>query len=299
MLKRLIDRYQQFFERLLLHHPRLAFIWDVIQVFLNRRGTRSAAELAYYLVLTIFPLLIIITAIVGLLPIDSATVSTLLPDILPASSLVLVQNYLIYVQSRQSMTLITGGLITAITAASAAFRSLMAISSDIYGHRVFRGVWSMVFSVVFAVFLLVFIYVSFVVLLTGGWFVRLLKHIFYMVTLPDYLPSLRLLVMFSVAMLSLSLLYWATSPHGEEHPPILFGSGVTALLLTVASSLFSSFISFSTRYSLVYGSLASIIILMVWLYLCGNIVVLGHVVNYVLRQYMRGDTVHLLSENLL
>ena len=37
----------------------------------------------------------------------------------------------------------------------------------------------------------------------------------------------------------------------------------------------------SSRYSLVYGSLASVIILLVWLYLCGNILILGNVFNYV------------------
>ena len=38
----------------------------------------------------------------------------------------------------------------------------------------------------------------------------------------------------------------------------------------------------STRYSLVYGSLASVIIMLVWLYLCGNILILGNVINYVI-----------------
>ena len=37
----------------------------------------------------------------------------------------------------------------------------------------------------------------------------------------------------------------------------------------------------SSRYSMVYGSLASVIILMVWLYLCGNILILGNIFNCV------------------
>jgi membrane protein len=41
----------------------------------------------------------------------------------------------------------------------------------------------------------------------------------------------------------------------------------------------------STRYSLVYGSLASVIILLVWLYLCGNILILGNVANFVLYRH--------------
>ena len=40
-------------------------------------------------------------------------------------------------------------------------------------------------------------------------------------------------------------------------------------------------VSFSVRYSLVYGSLASLIILLVWLYFCGNILLLGAVVSQV------------------
>ena len=37
----------------------------------------------------------------------------------------------------------------------------------------------------------------------------------------------------------------------------------------------------SSRYSLVYGSLASVIILLAWLSLCGNILMLGNVFNCV------------------
>ena len=49
--------------------------------------------------------------------------------------------------------------------------------------------------------------------------------------------------------------------------------------LVVAAGIFSWFLSMSTRYSLVYGSLVSLIILLVWLYLCGNILLLGAAVS--------------------
>lgn len=62
---------------------------------------------------------------------------------------------------------------------------------------------------------------------------------------------------------------------------MLKGAFLISILLAAASGLFSMFISLSTRYSTVYGSLASVIILMLWLYLCGNIVNLGNVLNYV------------------
>ena len=51
--------------------------------------------------------------------------------------------------------------------------------------------------------------------------------------------------------------------------------------MVAASAVFSWFIDLSSRYALVYGSLASLIILLVWLYLCGNIVILGSCFNRV------------------
>ena len=43
----------------------------------------------------------------------------------------------------------------------------------------------------------------------------------------------------------------------------------------------------SSRYALVYGSLASLIILLVWLYLCGNILLLGAAAGRVLERRMK------------
>ena len=51
--------------------------------------------------------------------------------------------------------------------------------------------------------------------------------------------------------------------------------------------VFSLLMGNSTRYSLIYGSLASVIIMLVWLYLCGNILIMGNVVNYVLFTHRR------------
>ena len=58
-------------------------------------------------------------------------------------------------------------------------------------------------------------------------------------------------------------------------------SSFTALAMVACSGLFSWFIGMSSRYALVYGSLASLIILLVWLYFCGNILLLGAVVGRV------------------
>ena len=51
------------------------------------------------------------------------------------------------------------------------------------------------------------------------------------------------------------------------------------MAMVACSVVFSWFIGMSSRYALVYGSLASLIILLVWLYLCGNILLIGAAVS--------------------
>lgn len=290
--------YQQL-DRLKERYPVVAFIVDVIEVFLDRRVSRSSAELAYYMLLTLFPMLIMVIAAVGWLPLKPAAVIAFLKSIIPSQSFELFLDYVTYVMSHQSKALFLAGLIMSITASSAAFRSLLSISAEIYGRRTFRGIWYFLTSLLFSVLLLVVVYLSLVVVLTGNWFFKWFRSFFYMLPLPTNLRWIRLLILFGVALLFLSLLYRITAPWGNKRPPVIKGAMIIALLLVGASSLFSTFISLSTRYSTVYGSLASVIILMLWLYLCGNIVILGNVLNYVWWRRKQGLRVRFLLEKRL
>ncbi|MCD7837389.1 MAG: YihY/virulence factor BrkB family protein [Clostridiales bacterium] len=278
----------------------VSFAVDVVQVYLDRRVSRGAAELAYYLLMTLFPILMMVTGIVGMLPMDGVNLAETVSEFLPETVAEVVSDYIVYVQDKQSIAMFIAGLITTITAAGAAFRGLVSISGEIYGRRAFRGVWYVLFSWVFALLLLVMIYLSFVVVLTGNWFMNLFKSLVPF-TVPVYWPLIRLLVMFGAALLFLALLYRMTAPGGrtKPRPPVFTGAALTALLLTLSSHLFSTFISLSSRYSVVYGSLASVIILMIWLYLCGNIVILGNVFNYVCWRHKRGLPVAIILEKKL
>ena len=91
----------------------------------------------------------------------------------------------------------------------------------------------------------------------------------------------RFLLLFLLVLLFVLLTYRMAAPRGEPRPPVLSGAFLAAGALVAATALFSWFIGLSARYSLVYGSLASVIILLVWLYLCGNILILGDVFNCV------------------
>lgn len=257
------------------------FVREVVDLYFTAHVSRSAAELAYFLILTFFPIVICINAFVGSLHLDIQTVLDLLNGIVPPAVADILGDYLSYISGNQSTGLFIAGIMMTLFSASAAVRALMNIMDDIYGKVRWPGLLTPIVSVIFALLLLVTIYLSMVVLITGNWFFHFIETTFHLRNPITSWEWLRFLILFALVLLFILLIYRVCAPPGKPRPPILTGAFLAAVALAAASILFSWFIGMSSRYSLVYGSLASVIILLVWLYLCGNILILGNVVNCV------------------
>ena len=257
------------------------FVREIVELYFSAHVSRSAAELAYFLILTVFPLLICINAFVGALHLDISAVLDSLAEFLPASVISVVADYIQYITVNQSFGMFVAGLFVTLVSASAAVRALMKIMDDIYGRTNYPGFWSLVVSVVFSILLLITMYLSIVVVLTGNWFFHLVERYLHLQNLLTDWQWIRFVLLFALVLLFILLLYRVTAPIGKPRPPVLTGAFLASVALVAASILFSMFIGMSSRYSLVYGSLASVIILLVWLYLCGNILILGNVFNCV------------------
>lgn len=263
--------------------PPVKFIVELADLYFSKRVPQSAAALAYYLILTFFPVLICVNAFVGLLELDVNMVVLTAEPFLPAESLGVLEDYLSYITNNQSPGLLIAGLGVTIFSASSAFRTLMSTMDALYDRTSYVGLWKLVASLVFSVLLLVTIYLSLAVVLTGEWLFRLAAQFFHLphTALPWDWQWLRFLLLFALVFLFVLVVYRMAAPRGKPRPPVFTGALLAAAALVGASALFSWFIGMSSRYSLVYGSLASVIILLVWLSLCGNILMLGNVFNCV------------------
>ena len=256
------------------------FVLEVADLYFSKRVARSAAELAYFLVLSFFPALLCVNAFIGGLHLDVGTLLEAAAPILPREALDVLGEYVLYITENQSQGMLAAGLAMTLVSSSAAFRALMNIMGDIYERRTYRGIWQIIASVGFSVLFLVTIYLSLVVLLTGEWLFRLLERLLHL-ELPWDWQWLRFFLLFSMVLLFILVVYRMAAPRGKPRPPLLTGGILAAAALVAASAVFSWFIGLSSRYSLVYGSLASVVILLVWLYLCGTILILGNVFNCV------------------
>ena len=269
---------KQKLERLLRAHPPIRFAADVVDVYFSKRVGRAAAELAYFLILTFFPILICISAFVNELHLDLTHLLDQADPFLPAGVLAIFQDYLTYIDTNQSAAMLLSGAFLTILSASAAVRGLMNIMHELYGRATFLGLRQIAASVLFSLLLLA-------TMVTGNWFFHLLGQAFRLEGLVERFGTwqwMKYLLLLGMVFLFILLLYRFAAPLERPRPPVVPGALAASAALAVASMVFSLLMGSSARYSLVYGSLASVIIMLVWLYLCGNILIMGNVVNFVL-----------------
>ena len=274
--------------------PPVLFVRDMVQAYGRLGVSRAAAALAYFLILTLFPLLVCVNFFIGLLELDPEAVFSALDPLLPRESLSIILEYLTYVSGipqSQSTPLLLASLFTILLSASAGLRTLLKTMDELYQIRHVSSLRRVAVSVILSLLFLLTIYLSIVVIFTGDWFFQVLEE-----RLPPPLAELiplrllsqlwgwlrYLLLFFCVLLLVLAVYRMGTPPPLRREKKVL---RLTALLsagaLVACSVLFSWFIGMSSRYSLVYGSLASLIILLVWLYFCGNILLVGAVAGRV------------------
>ena len=274
--------------------PPVLFVRDMVQTYGRLGVSRAAASLAYFLILTLFPLLVCVNFFIGLLELDPEAVFSALDPLLPRESLSIILEYLTYVSGipqSQSTPLLLASLFTILLSASAGLRTLLKTMDELYQVRHVSSLRRVAVSVILSLLFLLTIYLSIVVIFTGDWFFQVLEE-----RLPPPLAELiplrllsqlwgwlrYLLLFFCVLLLVLAVYRMGTPPPLRREKRVL---RLTALLsagaLVACSVLFSWFIGMTSRYSLVYGSLASLIILLVWLYFCGNILLVGAVAGRV------------------
>lgn len=264
----------------------LDFLQRLAQLCAKNRLTTSAAALSYYLTLTFFPLLICLYTMLGSSYGKAAALLEVGKGLLAPDTAVLLHDFLDYVARNHNNAMLFAGLLLLVSSASAAERSLHAGIGKLQGELRFQGVSGYAFSIVFALVFLAALYFAVLVILSGRDIVELLGR---------YIPSaglrwgwswLRFIFLAGIEFLMIWAVY-QVSRSPENRYSTFYGALFASLALTLVSLAFSLFIGASSRYPLVYGSLASVILLMFWLYICCIVIYLGAAVNVCLRDMVK------------
>ncbi len=259
-------------------------IIDLIKEFFDGRYHRSAAALSYFLVMTLFPMLICVQWIISSLGGDIITFLEGFSDIIPASALAIFEDYLAYTGSYSDGLLLIGA-ITAIYTGASAFRMIFDVLQNIFESHGGKEAAKFIFSFIYAIAFLVAIYLFAIILLAGRWLINLLEPFLLqikfinLIGLVNLWSWFRFVILDIVSAAMLYTIYYFSSWRSPYRMKVLPGAVFGSIVFTVVSGIFSWFISSSVKYSAIYGSLASVIILMLWLYILGNIIIIGALLN--------------------
>jgi membrane protein len=243
--------------------------------------TDWAAALTYYGVLALFPALLVGVSVLGLLG-DSATRSLLdnVGQLAPGSVRSFLQTVIDNAQQQRGTASVTAvvGLLLALWSASGYVGAFMRASNAIYGVGEGRPIWKTApvrLAVTVAVMLMLLLAAA-IVLLTGrvaDQVGRALGIGTAAVTVWDIAKWPVLLVLVA---LMLALLYWACP--NVRQPGFRWispGGAVAVVIWLLASGAFAVYVANFASYNKTYGSVAGVIVFLVWLWITNIAILLG------------------------
>ena len=151
--------------------PRTGFgrlAGDMVRRYYTHDVARDSAALTYYLLFAIFPLLIFISTLLGLLELDGAYIASVLEPLLPADVLNVLQSYLDYVSANQSRQLLWFSLVFSIWFPMRAAGCLMHSVRKAFGCGAPESMWrSQLRILLFTVCLILSIAITLVLVVVG------------------------------------------------------------------------------------------------------------------------------------
>ena len=259
--------------------------WPVLKrtfrEFRSDNHTDWAAALTYYSVLAIFPALIVLVSVLGLVG-ESATQPLIdnLGSVAPGPAKEIMTNALKNLQGDRGAAgvLFVVGLLAALWSASGYVAAFMRASNAIYDIEEGRPVWKTLPVRVGLTLVLLFLLAitAIAVVLTGGIAQKVGDLIGLGSTAVDVWNIAKWPVLLLVVSFMFALLYWAAP--NVKHPGFRWISpgGVLAVVAwLIASGAFALYVSNFGSYNKTYGALGGVVVFLVWLWISNIVILLG------------------------
>ena len=243
--------------------------------------TDWAAALTYYSVLAIFPALIVLVSILGLVG-ESATQPLIdnLGTVAPGPAKDILTSALKNLQGDQGAAgvLFVVGLVGALWSASGYVGAFMRASNAIYDIDEGRPVWkTLPVRVSLTLVLLTLLAISTIaVVLTGGIAEKFGDLVGLGSTAVTVWNIAKWPVLLVVVSFMFALLYWAAP--NVKHPGFRWispGGLLAVVAWLIASGAFGLFVSNFGSYNKTYGALGGVVVFLVWLWISNIVILLG------------------------
>lgn len=242
-----------------------------------------SAQLGFFFLLSLFPFLIFLITLLGYLPIDEALVLEFLAAYAPKEIIDLMNTNISQLVNQQNTGLLSVGIIGTLWSASNGVNAITRALNQAYDVTAKR---SFLISRLIAIALTIGMFGVISIALALPVFGKSIGvYIFSLFGLSDNFlniwNTLRWVISSFILFVVLLVLY-KLAPHTQVPMKyILWGTLFATVGWQLVSLAFSYYVSTLGNYSATYGSLGTVIILMIWFYISGMIIITGGVINAV------------------
>ncbi len=246
--------------------------------------TGLAAQLAYYFLLSIFPLLIFAITLLPFLPVSLADLMELLHTYAPGESAKLLETNLKEVMANQNGGLLSFGILATIWSASNGTNAIIRALNHAYDIEETRSfIKTRGLALILTIGLILVVVVSLLLPVFGKYILNIVFD--FLGFEPSFIYDLlRWVISVAVITLVFLILYWIGPNLKMKCMYALPGAIFASVGWALSSLAFSFYVSRFANYSSTYGSLGGLIVLMLWLYISGLVIIIGGEINAVLSR---------------
>ena len=248
-----------------------------------------AANACYFLVLSVFPLLMILLALVPYLPYSARDLLELTEQVVPESLMGMVELLIVNIYYNSPGTMLGISAVVTIWSASRGIFGILTGLNHIYGVRENRGyVMTRLISFGYTFALILLLVLTLVMQVFGpvitGWFAWLDTPLLDLIA---RIVDLRAVWMTVLQVLLFCGIYMVMPNRRNGFRESIPGAVVAAVGWQGFAFAFSFYVEFVSRKASIYGSVYTAALAMLWLYCCMYILLLGGGVNRLVQQWLK------------
>jgi membrane protein len=240
-----------------------------------------SAQLAYFLLLSLFPLLIVLFTLLPYFPIPHQDMLGMIKDFAPVEAMDLIEKNVNDIMDHRNGGLLSFGIIGTIWSASNGINAIVRAFNKAYNVKESRSYIVSRGVAILLTFGLIFVFILAIILPVFGKEIGLFlfSKLGYTTEFIKLWNTLSWLVSAIILFLIFTGLYWI-APNVRLRCRSALPGAIFATVGWIISSIGLSFyVGNFSNYSLTYGSIGAIIVLMIWLYITAFIIILGGEIN--------------------
>ncbi|MBQ8605291.1 MAG: YihY/virulence factor BrkB family protein [Clostridia bacterium] len=276
----------------------IAIVW---KNFFEHKVGNNAAALAYNLLFALFPLSIFLSNLFGMMELDASSVSDALEKFMPQMAVDLIVTYFDYISHTSNHVLMWFALIFSIWFPMRAASVLMEGVRTAYGLKrpanpflyTFK---QLLYTLIFLVVIVLTLFLTTVGKEVLDYINGILLELTHSVQISGYFVAawqyLRFLPAGLLMVLAIGTLYTVSLDKNPKIKSVIPGL-MSALVSWLIGCLgFSFYVENFAYFSVIYGTLGAVIVLLMWLYFTALVLILGAELNAAIEQAKESKAVY-------